>query len=196
VLIDGGKVHVVGGAVTTGAGEVPLAYCEIYDPETGAWTPTGSMTTPRAGHQATALPDGTVLVTGGAGPVVAADGTVRTSPVDTAERYDPATGEWTIVARMPGGRGRHRAVLLPTGVVVVIGGAGTVPTAGYRSVATYDPRTNTWAGTGALAVGRWDFAAVALADGRILIAGGHARAGASAASGAATPTAHTEIFTP
>jgi hypothetical protein len=196
VLIGGGKVLVVGGAVTTGAGEVPLAYCEIYDPETGAWTPTGGMAIPRAGHQATALPDGTVLVTGGAGPVVAADGTVRMSAVDTAERYDPATGEWTIVAPMPGGRGGHRAVLLTTGAVAVIGGAATVPTVGYRSVATYDPRTNTWAGTGALAGGRWDFAALALADGRILIAGGHARAGASAASGAATPTAGTEIFTP
>jgi hypothetical protein len=78
----------------------------------------------------------------------------------------------------------------------VIGGAGTVPTVGYRAVATYDPRTDTWTGTGAAAAGRWDFAAVALADGRVLIAGGHTRAGASAASGAATSTARTEIFTP
>ncbi|WP_125591957.1 DUF6603 domain-containing protein [Amycolatopsis balhimycina] len=196
VLVDGGRVLVAGGAVATGEDEVPTALCELYDPETGSWTPTGSMTTPRAGHQVTPLPGGAVLVTGGDGPVTTAGGRVRLSAVDSAERYDPHTGQWTTVARMPAGRTRHRALPLPDGQVAVIGGAATVPAAGYRSVVTYDPRTGAWAGVGALATGRWDFAAVALADGRVLVAGGHARAGASAASGTATATNQTEILTP
>src|SRR5687768_3643919 len=56
-----GRVLVVGGTNGTS-----LASAEIYDPVTATWSPTGSLATPRAGHRATLLPDGKVLVTGGA----------------------------------------------------------------------------------------------------------------------------------
>ncbi|TYK51396.1 DUF6603 domain-containing protein [Actinomadura decatromicini] len=174
----GGRVLVIGGALPTGEGERALAFCEIYDPAAKTWTPTGSLLTPRKGHQATVLSDGRVLVTGGdAVPSVP----YRVDGLASAELYDPATGAWTRVADLPGGgRSGHRSVLTPAGVVVIGGTGRARATAGYRDAVVFDPGSGAWTATGRLGTGRWDFPAVDLADGRVLVAGGLALAGAAA----------------
>jgi hypothetical protein len=94
VLLDDGRVLVVGGARPIDAtAAVPMAYCEVYDPVTGEWTPTGTLRQPRAGHQAVALLDHRVLVTGG-DAVLAPDGTLDPHSLATAELYDSKTGTW------------------------------------------------------------------------------------------------------
>ncbi|MFD5521051.1 DUF6603 domain-containing protein [Streptomyces sp. NPDC127066] len=198
VALKNGRVLVVGGAVTTGRGSTAaLAYCELYDPTTGTWTPTGSLTTPRVGHQATLLPDGRVLVTGGDTLTGCPRGPYRAGSLATAEIYDPTSGQWTNVSPMPGGRSRHRAVLLATGKVLVLGGTGGPGYhAGYRSTVTYDPGKDTWTPTGGLATGRSDFTALPLADGRVLTTGGRVTAGPAAPDGTDVLTATAEIFTP
>jgi hypothetical protein len=57
---------------------------ELYDPETGAFTATGSMTTTRGVPTATLLSDGRVLFAGGAN-----DSTVNDGFLASAELYQP-----------------------------------------------------------------------------------------------------------
>ena len=53
-----------------------------HDPSTGKFTPTGPMTIARGGHTATLLPDGTVLIAGGAEGMTG-------SALSSAELYRP-----------------------------------------------------------------------------------------------------------
>jgi Sigma-70, region 4/Galactose oxidase, central domain len=73
----------------------------------------------RERHTATALPDGRVLVVGGA--VGTADGsTVHSS----AEMWDPVAGSFGTVAALGQARFDHTATLLADGRVLIVGGTG------------------------------------------------------------------------
>ncbi len=66
VLLHSGKVLVVGGGYSHQSGSLEIAdSAEMYDPETGTWSPTGSLVHPHwAGHTTTLLSSGKVLVFG------------------------------------------------------------------------------------------------------------------------------------
>jgi len=89
-----------------------------------AWRSTAPMHYPRAYHNLTLLPDGTVLASGG---TTASDGTDLTKAVLPAELWDPAAETWKVVASLRTGREYHStALLLPDGRVLMAGG-GQLP---------------------------------------------------------------------
>jgi N-acetylneuraminic acid mutarotase len=185
-LLADGKVLVAGG-VADNREEEALASAELYDPNTGTWSATGSMTRPRAQHTATLLADGRVLVAGGI-----CDGRYTTGcPPDedptgaiaAAEIYDPGTGQWTATGDMTTQRFYHTATLLDDGKVLV---AGTehAPDSILASSELFDPAKGKWTATGNLITARTQQMAALLRDGRVLIAGGF---------GPVSPTAHGEL---
>ncbi|HUP69390.1 MAG TPA: kelch repeat-containing protein [Acidimicrobiales bacterium] len=99
--IAGGRVLVTGGGPGYPGEEVPgpLASAEIYDPTERTWALTSYLASPRAGHTASLLPDGTVLAAGGyrdmaevTGRSILADGTERYTPAPGVTELAPASG--------------------------------------------------------------------------------------------------------
>src|SRR4029077_2292933 len=121
-LLPTGKVLVAGGYNNIFPNPGALDSAELYDPATGTWTtnpnPGHHLNTARYSHTATLLPNGKVLVAGGAD--------ISNNALASAELYDPATDMWTTNSS-PGhqpttARKDHTATLLPNGKVLVAGG--------------------------------------------------------------------------
>jgi len=133
--------------------------------------PTLGMIEFRTQHTATLLPDGTVLVVGGAEPQF------PSADVASAEVYDPMRRTWTATVDMVTPRYAHTATLLPDGTVLVVGGIDSIIYGGgsskLASAELYDPTGGTWTSTGRMIDVRYGHTATLLGDGRVLVAGGY-----------------------
>ena len=164
-LLPDGKVLLAGGDIVTHFFNPSVATAELYDPGTGAWTPTGSLSTARSGHTATLLPSGKVLVAGGSN-----DNDTLSYRLASAELYDPAIGTWTPTGDMTQVRQSHTATLLGDGRVLVVGGWGDEAISASAEV--YDPASRSWTAAGSLSAPLMGVTATLLSDGSVLVAGG------------------------
>jgi hypothetical protein len=161
-----GLVLVIGGTGEVEGEQTLLATAEVWDPSGGSFAPAGSLARAREGYTATPLPDGRVLVVGGAGPESAGE---------TAELWDAATQAFVPTGPPAVARTWHTAILLPDGRVLVVGGdRGDTTT----SAEAWDPVTGTFHPAGSLAEARWGETATLLPDGRVLVVGGSSPDGA------------------
>ncbi len=179
-LLLNGMVLVAGGVTNADTGGVYLSSAELFDPDGGTWTASGSLTSARAYHTATLLPNGKVLVAGGWGGAAF---------LSSVELYDPGTGKWSLTNSMHTARGAHSATLLPDGRVLVAGGSLN-GTSGLASAELYDPTTGAWTTTGPMTTARFGHWATLLPSGKVLIAGG----GSGHHSG--TPIPGAELYDP
>lgn len=167
---------------TVGAGSsfaIETFTLSIYPPVNG-FLLTGQMTSPRVEQTATALPNGQILIAGGFNNNAA-------TTLQTAELYDPSTGQSVATSGMTTARREHAAVLLPNGQVLIAGGIdgnGNI----LASTEIYDPATGTFSPAGNMVSARAYHTATALFNGKVLIAGGY--------SSPATPTNSVELFDP
>ncbi len=140
--------------------QIPISSTPAID--VGSIRPIHEMLKGRAAHTATLLPNGKVLIAGGFGQ--GNDGYT-----DTAELYDPDSGEFTFTGKMAVRRCCHTATLLPDGRVLIAGGFNGTYLSGAE---IYDPDNGTFAPTGDLTTPRMDHVAAQLDNGMVLLAGG------------------------
>ncbi len=125
-LLNATQAHVFGfmvrlrdGRALIGAGDGGVTAVEVYDPDSGVITAVGSLNQGRSMLTAHTLPDGRVLVLGGAS--VSAGGI--NAPLDSMELFDPKTGLWTVAAaKLSIGRCWHASALVRDGSVLAMGG--------------------------------------------------------------------------
>ena len=159
-LLNDGRVLIAGGQDSANR---ELKSTEIYDPATGHSTTAGDLNEARSNHRAVLLKDGRVLVIN----------------KQSAETFNPATGQWTLTGptvlqanSLPGNYDNSAILLLANGKALVTGGQAGVLTFARNSADLFDPATGNWTATGAMYFGRSDHSMTLLLDGKVLVSGG------------------------
>jgi hypothetical protein len=167
-----GKVLLIGEALS---GSVSVV--ELYNPADNSIAER-SLNTFRQFPGAALLPNGKVLIAGGAGGIL---GVLNTSQI-----YDPSQDTFVNGPSMTSGHWFATAAPLANGKMLVIGGNG-VSTNVLNSIEVYDSATNSFTTGTAMSVPRLFPTATLLPNGRVLIAGGW---------NGTNSLASTELYTP
>ncbi len=188
-LLPSGKVLAVGGFASDNV--TPTATSALYDPSVGVggtWTSLPALPQTNAGHTATLLPDGRVLVFGGRN--------FDAFTSDLIQYFDPATSAWSTVPA-GGSVGVVRAsTLLPDGRVFFTSGGDAEDCQSVQPALVLNPATNAINAVTS-AVLRCYATATLLANGKVLIVGGRNSTGQFLANAEVfDPATQTSTLTP
>lgn len=147
VLMRSGEVLTVGIKYDPTGSGVSKSACELFNPKTGVWRKTGSLSSPGTPTSG--------LVQLGSGEVLAVG-------ISSAERYDPVTEKWSTMTPF-GTWNATQAILLNDGRVLVLGDWG--------GSMVYDPVKDLWTAVAKAPAGS-AMCAVGLPDGQVLLTGG------------------------
>lgn len=166
--LDDGRVLLAGGGWSTPSDVIlPSAY--VFSPTTMDWTPVPSMSSPRAYHTATLLPDGRVLVTGGETAISGV------TSVTSCEIFDPSTNTWSPTDSLVDPRSGHTAANIG-GRILVAGGWSSNTYAPVNTSEVFDPAANTgagaWVSMQTFNEDRADHGMALLGSDKVLIGGG------------------------
>jgi len=140
LLLDG-KVLVVGGEAQGKGLSNALGSAELFDPNTQAWSPAGSLVYQRLGHSSVLLPNGKVIVLCGWNLV---NGNGLTG-ILAVEEWDPSTKAFRVIGSLLHDHPDGQAFLRQDGKIQVVGGYDhNLPvTADTYKTEIFDPASGT-----------------------------------------------------
>ncbi len=154
-----GKVLIAGGQNLYSINNTAELF-DVTEDDHGTFKPAGTMVSPRDGHTATLLNNGSVLLVGGI------DGW---GVSNTAEVYLPDLSIFRETGSMNAARVFHTATKLPNGKVLIAGGYN----GNYlNTIEIYDPATGLFSPGASMIGARSQHTATLLSNGTVLMAGG------------------------
>jgi YVTN family beta-propeller protein/probable HAF family extracellular repeat protein len=179
-LLSDGKVLATGGYLThSDPYQQYQRTAEVYDPVLDKWTAVADMAERRVGHSASRLPDGRVLIVGGAD---------YAEYKATVEIFNPATGTFSSGPSLSERRYFHSVATLPDGRILIAGGMNFFKQ--FNDALAYNPVTGQWQAAGVMSKPRVYFSMTLMADGRVLAAGGYSGTAIIAATDVFDPNAN------
>jgi len=171
--LQDGRVLFTGGLDTTGQ---PTTAAAVYDP-VAQTTTTLTMGSARAGHGASVMGNGRVLITGGFRTLSLSDPLALFAGIQaTTEIFDPATNAFAPGPTMLEARALHSSTTLTNGNVLIAGGLSLIPIINIPTVSStayrFNPATNSFGLPAFISGARFLHTAAPLSNGKVLIAGG------------------------
>lgn len=168
-----GRILFTGGL---GGDGQPTNAAGLFNPADGT-TETLSMLHARAGHGASQLPDGRVLISGGFETLAVTDiGALFSGVQASSELFDPTTASFVAGPNMLEPRALHTSTTLTSGTVLVAGGLSILPIVNIPLVSNtayaFNPATGSFGLPQFFTGARMLHSAVAMSDGRCLLVGG------------------------